>query len=70
MTKQPAENTNATADEEQAAKLRVIPEPLFTSEEEAEVSRLAQVRTEAKELEERNHARKVMLRRKIAIHHA
>ena len=64
MTKQPAENTNATVDEEQAAKRRVIPEPLFTSEDDAEVYRLAE------ELDDPNKARELVRARKLATRHA
>jgi len=64
MTKQPVENTNATVDEEQAAKRRVIPEPLFTGEDEAEVCRLAE------KLDDPNKARELVRARKIATRHA
>jgi hypothetical protein len=64
MTKQPAENTNATVDEEQAAKRRVTPERLFTNEDEAEVCRLAG------ELDDPNNGREVVRERKIATRHA
>lgn len=70
MTKQPIENTNATADEERAAKRRVIPEPPFTAEDENEVSRLAQALPKGSELETRNHAREVVRTRKTATQHA
>ena len=69
MMKQPGENTNATGDEEQAAKRRVMPEPLFTAEDEAEACRLAQV-TKTNELEDRNRAREVVRARKRATCHA
>ena len=71
MMKQPAENTNASADEEQAEKRRVIPEPQITAEDEHEISRVAQaIHGNAVGPEEYNHARNVVLARKKATCHA
>ena len=41
MMKQPAENTNATLAEEQQARERARPEPVFTAADEQEMIRLA-----------------------------
>ncbi len=71
MTKQPAENMNANADEEQAAKHRVIPEPLFTADDEAEALRVAQdLNVKAVGPDELNQARDVVRARKLATRHA
>jgi len=72
MTKQPGENTNASAEEEQAAKRRVMPEPLLTEQDEVEVDCVARALTNdnAAGPDELNHAREVVRSRKKATHHA
>jgi hypothetical protein len=65
VTKQPADNPNATADEERAAKQRVIPEPLMTEEEEAEAYRLA-CEAPTEEARDRLQAFALVRARKIA----